>query len=489
MAVVIPIVSEFDGKGIKRAVAEFQALEGAGAKAQFALKKAALPAAAALGALGAALGDATKAAMEDAQAQTKLATSLQNTTGASQSQIASAENYIATLSRASGIADDQLRPALAALAAGTKDVAQAQNTLGLAMDIAQGTGMDLTTVSEALAKAFQGNMKGLRSLSPEMASMIKEGATLEEVFNVLGGTYGGLVAANAETAAGKMQVLSNSLNEAKESIGAALLPAVDAILPKLQAFADWAQANPGTFITIAKVIGGIAAAIIALNIATKAWAAATQVATAVQWLFNAAMTANPVGLIVVGITALIAALVLAWHKVDWFREGVTAAFSWVKERVQITLDGFVAFKDALVNVFGVVKGAVTKSLDVIRSLFEAYLNGYKFIFNGIAKLWNNTVGKLRFSIPDWVPGLGGKGFDVPNIPMLGDGGVVTRPTLALIGERGPEAVVPLDRAGGMGGGINITIYSTIADETLPDKLVAALRTYNRTTGPVRIQVA
>jgi hypothetical protein len=56
----------------------------------------------------------------------------------------------------------------------------------------------------------------------------------------------------------------------------------------------------------------------------------------------------------------------------------------------------------------------------------------------------------------------------------------------MIGEAGPEAVVPLNRAGGMGTTINI--YSTIADETLPEKLVQALRSYNRTNGPVRIQV-
>jgi hypothetical protein len=64
---------------------------------------------------------------------------------------------------------------------------------------------------------------------------------------------------------------------------------------------------------------------------------------------------------------------------------------------------------------------------------------------------------LSFSVPDWVPGLGGKGWDVPDIPMLANGGIVTRPTLALIGESGPEAVIPLNRRNGAGGVvINIT---------------------------------
>ncbi len=86
MAVVLPIVSEFDGKGIKKAIAQFKQLETTGEKAQFAIKKAAVPAAAALGGLALAIGDATKAAMEDQQEQAKLALTLQNVTGASAKQ-------------------------------------------------------------------------------------------------------------------------------------------------------------------------------------------------------------------------------------------------------------------------------------------------------------------------------------------------------------------------------------------------------------------
>jgi len=465
MAVSLPIITEFDGSGVKKAIRQFQELEGAGAKAQFALKKAALPAAAAIGGIAVALGDATRAAVEDAQAQEQLALTLHNVTGASKSAIASAENFISAQAMATGIADDALRPALAALVRGTKDVAQAQNALTLAMDISTATGADLTSVSEALARAYQGNMKGLRALSPEMATLIKEGATLEEVMNVLGGTFGGAAAVNAETAAGQMQRLSVSLNETKEAIGAALLPALTAVLPFLQRMASWAQENPKTFLIIAGTIGGIAAAIMVANAAIAAWTVATKVATGIQLLFNLAMSANPIGLIVIGIAALVAAVVVAWNKFDWFRNGVLAVF-----------DG--------------IRNAVTRSLDVIKTLFNAYLNAYKFLFNSIAKLWNNSVGKIKFTVPDWVPFVGGKSFDVPDIPMLAEGGIVNKPTLAMIGERGPEAVVPLSKAGQFGGGsVVININSTVADASLPEKLVQALRDYNRTTGPLRVQVA
>ena len=81
-----------------------------------------MPAAAALAGLTAALGLATKAAMEDQAAQVQLGLALENVTGASDEQIASAEKFITQMSLASGVADDELRPALASLVRGTKDV-------------------------------------------------------------------------------------------------------------------------------------------------------------------------------------------------------------------------------------------------------------------------------------------------------------------------------------------------------------------------------
>jgi hypothetical protein len=97
------------------------------------------------------------------------------------------------------------------------------------------------------------------------------------------------------------------------------------------------------------------------------------------------------------------------------------------------------------------------------------------------------VGKLSFTVPGWVPGIGGKGFDVPDIPMLAQGGIVTSPTLAMIGEAGPEAVIPLNRAGGMGlGGNTITVNVNGGD---PNAVVAALRTYMFRNGPLPITVA
>jgi len=466
MAISVPIVSEWNPKGIERAVADFQKLEGAGAKANFAIKKAALPAAAAVGALGVALVGATKSAMEDQAAQAELARTLSISASATDAQIAANEELISKMSLASGIADDALRPALASLARGTKDLGQAQEGLSLAMDISTATGADLTTVSDALAKAYQGNFKGLRSLSPEMATLIKEGADLNTVMSVLGGTFGGATATAAGTAEGQMKRFGIAISEAKENIGAALIPVVEKALPLLTAMGSWAQENTTTFLVIAGVIGGIGVAILAANAAIRIWTLGTQIAAAAQFIWNAALTANPLGLIVIGIAAVIAILAILYTKFEGVRKVVD-------------------------NVFGFIKDVVMGSIDVITTYVQTVLGVYKTIFNTIAKLWNNTIGKLSFEFPSWVPGLGGKGFSVPNIPMLAEGGIVTRPTLAMIGEGGsPEAVIPLNRAGGLGGNYTINVTGGLSSSAeIGSAVVNAIRAFNRSNGPANIQVS
>ena len=461
MALSVPIISEFNGKGIKAAIKEFKQLEGAGAKAQFALKKAAIPATAALAGLAGAATMSVKAAMEDQKSQVELARTLEISADATAEQVKQMERMIGAYEMAAGVADTELRVAYGNLVRGTKDLTQAEQGLAIALDISAATGMDLATVSDALSKAYAGNMRGLRSLSPEMALMIKEGATLDEVMSVLGGTFGGAFQADAQTAEGQMRRFGIAVENAQEAVGYALLPILEAVLPYLSQFGKWANENTELIVVFGAAIGGFAAAILVANAALKAFAVIKAVVTAAVWAFNAAMAVNPVVLVTLAVAALIAGLVLAYRRFEGFRNIVD-------------------------SVFKFIGNAIRGSLDVVKGYFDFVFGFYKAIFNGIAKLWNNTIGKLSFSIPSWVPLIGGKGFSVPQIPMLAEGGIVRGPTLAMIGEAGPEAVVPLDRAGGMGTTINI--YSTIADETLPEKLVQALRTYNRTTGPVRIQV-
>jgi uncharacterized membrane protein YjjP (DUF1212 family) len=437
-SVLLPIVSEFDGKGIKKAIKQFQQLETAGEKAQFAIKKAAVPAAAALAGIGVALVGATKAAIEDEAEQAQLALTLQNVTAASDAQVKATEDQISAMSRASGIADTEYRLALEALVRGTKDVGIAMNDMNLVMDISKSTGIDSATVADALAKAYQGNFKALRTLSPEMATMIKEGASLDDVMNVLGGTFGGAVAANAETAAGKLAIMKNSIGETKESIGAALLPVLEAVLPYLQKFADWAQDNPEAFMYIAGAIGIVAAAIVATNIA---------------------MALNPFSLIAIGIGLLVAGLVIAYNKFEWFSTGINA----------------------------VINGVIF--------VFETFANSWIKVINAIIKGYNalpllpdiGYIGEIKLGRIGGNETKAGGGI---TIPKMAKGGIVTGPTLALIGEAGPEAVIPLNgRNSGMGANVTINVSGGISTSAeIGRSVVDALTQYTQVYGPLNLAI-
>ena len=328
MALSIPIISEFDGKGISKAIAQFKALETVGEKAQFAIKKAAIPAAAALAGLTTALTLATKAAMEDELEQAKLAQTMMNTVGATESTIKATEDMIASMSRASGTADSELRPAFAALLLGTHDVTKATDALSLAQDIAIGSNKSLGEVSDALSKAFAGNMKGLKALSPEIMAMIKEGATLDTVMTVLADNFGGATAAAANTAAGKFKILKNSISETQESIGAALLPVVQAVLPVLQKFADWAQRNPQAFLAIAGAITAISVAILAVNFA---------------------MALNPFTAIAAGVAALVVGIIYAYNKFETFRNIVNGVLNFLMQGFQNFANTWIAVINAIIN--------------------------------------------------------------------------------------------------------------------------------------------
>ena len=439
MSVVLNIFSEFDSSGVQKAKKEFSQLDGAAEKTKFAFKKALIPATAAVAGLGAALFDATKGAMEDAAAQDLLANNLRRATGATEQQIAANEDWISSQGTLLGITDSELRPVLSKLAKATGDVTKAQQYANAAMDIAASTGKPLASVTDAIAKAMGGNLTALGKLAPEYRQMIKDGADFETVMSLIADTTGGAATEAANTAQGQFKRLGVAFDETKESIGAALLPAIEKLLPYLTKFGDWAAKHPGIIIAVGAAFGVLAASIMAVNLA---------------------MSLNPVSLIVIGIVALGAALVVAYKKFEGFRNIVDAVFEGIK--------------------FG---------FNILKTYFTTILNIYKTIFNGIATLWNNSIGKLSFKFPSFVPGLGGKGFDVPNIPMLAQGGIVTSPTLALIGEgNGPEAVIPLDRMGefGMGGGGGVTINVQGGD---PQAVVDALTRWYRQNGPLPVKVA
>jgi len=177
--------------------------------------------------------DGVKAAIEDEQAQFRLAAALKSATGATDAQIKATEDMILKTSLATGVSDDQLRPALQRLAVSTKDTAEAQKLLTLALDISKGSGKDLEQVANALGKAQDGNTVALGRLGLGISKAELSTLSFTQVQQKLADLYGGAAAANAETFQGKIDRLNVGFKEAKESLGFALLPQVEKFITYL----------------------------------------------------------------------------------------------------------------------------------------------------------------------------------------------------------------------------------------------------------------
>ena len=436
MALSIPIISEFDGGGVKKAIAQFKDLEGAGAKAGFALKKAMVPAIAVLGGLAAGLGIATKAAVEDQKAQDLLANQLRTSAMATDDVIKSNEDFITSLSMAKAVADDELRPAMANLVRSTGSVETAQNLMNTALDIAAATGKDLETVTMALGKAANGQTAALTKLDPSLKGVIDSSSSLEQITEALSVSFGGAADVAAQSYEGRMKSLSIAMDETKESIGAALLPALEALLGVLQPLAVFAQENTRVFLILIGVIGAVATAVVAANLAMKIYQA-TLIATKLATIaLNVVTSANPFVLVAAAVIALTAAMVFLEIKF----KAISKAF----------------------DMFGNSIMIVTGPLGVLISMLR-------------------KLDSLRES-------LGGFNLGGISIPGFADGGIVTGPTLAMVGEKGPEAIIPLSgpNAGrGMGGGVTINVSGGISTSAqIGQAVYDSLLQYKQIYGPL-----
>lgn len=286
------------------------------------------------------------------------------------------------------------------------------------------------------------------------------------------------------------------------------------------------------------------AATIGKTVAEKAAAAGTKAMAAAQWVLNAAMTANPLGLVVLALAALVVGLVVAYKKSDTFRAIVNKAFGKIKD---VTEKVFPKIREIISKVFGAVKKVfqnipivlVIRHWDTIkdktRAAFQWVNDKVRAIFGGTVGWVRDKVGALvgfftglpgkisrkvagafdglkaalrgalswivqkwngfdleigPFKIPDWVPKVGGNSFHIPDvfpdiaIPGLAKGGIVTGPTLALIGEgKYDEAVIPLDgRTFGNTYRIYVTAPVGSSSADIGRELVRHITAYERAGG-------
>jgi hypothetical protein len=223
------------------------------------------------------------------------------------------------------------------------------------------------------------------------------------------------------------------------------------------------------------------ASMVAGKVAMVATSVATGVATAAQWLWNIAMDANPIGLLILGIAALVAGIVWVATKTTWFSD------LW-----KLIWAGLVAYFDFVVGMYKKGWKLIGDGLDWlvdkvsrVPALFKAYWSGlgailtwpFRTAFNAISNMWNATVGKLSWTVPGWVPIVGGKTFSAPRLPTLHGGGIVPgRPgdqVLAVL-EAG-ESVGARSAAGATRTVIELRSGGSRLDDALVELLAGAIR--------------
>jgi phage-related protein len=218
-------------KSLKSATADVETFGDKMGKVGKMVGAAFVAAAAAAGAYAVKIGiEGVKAAIEDEKAQTQLALALENATGATNAQIAATEQSILKMSLATGVADDQLRPALGRLVRSTGDITKAQDLLTTALDISTATGKPLETVANALGKAYDGNTAALGKLGIGLSAAELKTMNFTQVQGRLSDLFGGAAARNADTYAGRIARMEVAFNEAKETIGFALLPILEKVM-------------------------------------------------------------------------------------------------------------------------------------------------------------------------------------------------------------------------------------------------------------------
>ena len=391
-------------------------------------------------------------------------------------------------------AGTQLRQILSSLLKPTAGAEKALGEMGLSSEELRQQIRDegLLSVLETLTDAFEGNEQGaedvfgnIRALSGVMDLMGANAEDTRQIFDNMADSTGILDEAfdvTANTSAFQMQQAMAELKLVFQELGVILLPfvrdMVEGFRELVQRFKDLSpeqKEQAVRFLAIAAAIGPV------ILIAGKLITSIGAIIKGVVGLGKALifLTTNPIGLAILAIAALIAIGVAIFRNWDAIKEKATEVWG--------------AVKDAFVGAFEGIKNAVRPIVNTVLGYYNALITGVESAVNAIARAIN---GLPSITVPDWVPIFGGRQYSIPNIPnvsfpkipMLADGGIVRSATLALIGEGGPEAVIPLDRLDQAGGGptyvINVT--GALDAEGVARQIERILRDSQRRTGGVLV---
>jgi hypothetical protein len=353
--------------------------------------------------------------------------------------------------------------ALAALGSGLRGEAEPLRKYGVLLD-------DATLKAKAME---MGIYDGKGSLD-QQAKILAANAVIFEQTNTQQGDF----ARTSEGLANQQRILAAQTENFGIQVGTALLPmltnlasfANTVLLPAFGAFGNFlAEYGP--------VIGAFAATVGILTIALNLQAIATGIASAAQWVMNAAFLANPMTWVVLAVAALVAGIVLLATKTTIFQDIWAAMSSFVTTAWNATVKffsdtftnigkWFTALWTGATNAWNTFSGFIKKGVQAIGdffkpvfefvgTLFKGYINTWLTIFESFINFFVNGINGIIGGINAVLTGIkvatGGTinlsvgKIPTVNLPRLAKGGFVDSPTTALIGEAGPEVVMPLNR--------------------------------------------
>lgn len=419
--------------------------------------------------------DGVKAAIADAAAQDRLALTLKNVTGATNAQIKSTEDYITKTSLAFGVTDDDLRPSLERLARATGDVEKAQKLQALAIDIAAGSGKSLEAVSNALAKAQEGNTAALGKLGVGLSAATLKTLSMDEITKKLADTFENQASVKAETFQGKMDRLKIAFDEGKETVGSFILDAitpmvtifVDKVIPQLSKMAESIGKD------LKDPLNGVK------DILTDFVVPAFKALYTYLFDFVVPFFANIFGPALTGLKKAFDTISTAISDNETDLEPLFKLFKSVAEFVR---DNFApAIGTVLKVAFEVVGKAIAAVITGVSNLVGFFDDVIEKVKAFIKLVKDNPLVQGIGSVIDKIFG-GGKAA----------GGPVNAGTTYLVGERGPElftpsgsgSIIPNHKLGGGGGSVNITVNGAIDPESTARQIITLLNnsTYRGTLG-------
>jgi hypothetical protein len=391
------------------------------------------------------LKQGVESAIADEKAQAKLATTLQNVTGATDAQIAAVENQILQTSLLTGLTDDELRPSFERLLRATKDSDAALKLQTVAIDVAAGSGKSLEAVTNAMARAAEGNTTALGKLGVGLTAAQLKTMSMDDVTKALATTFGGQAAQQADTFAGKMARLQVAFDEGKETIGSFVL---DAVTPMINTIVN----------TVIPAVAGFIDSVGGKDGLTNAFKTYIDL---IKNIFQPVL------------------------------EGFKFAFDQIKDAVMANKEEFTVLFKFLKDFVAPLLGGVLKlaiqgigiALGVVIGVVGNLISGFEKLF-GIVK---SVVGAIQslISLVANNPVVKGIGNAISSAfgGFRAAGGAVSAGKSYVVGEQGAEMFVPSSNGtivpnGGMGSTFNITVNGAIDAEGTARTIVDVLNRSN-----------